>query len=56
MKRIRREKQKIHEKLIGGMKCCAAEGLTAALKAAGFRFIRRERHPEKPRLTVLARK
>lgn len=45
-----------YEKLIDGMKCYTAEDLTAALKAAGFSFIRCKRHPEKPWLTVLARK
>ena len=45
-----------YEKLIDGMKCYTAEDLTSALKAAGFGEVRCDRHPEKPWLTVLARK
>ena len=36
--------------------CYTDEDLTAALKAAGFGEARCDRHPEKPWLTVLARK
>ena len=49
-------KAEIHEKLIDGMKCYTAEDLTAALKAAGFGEVSCGRHPEKPWLTVLAKK
>ena len=45
-----------YEKLIEGMKCYTDEDLTAALKAAGFGEVRCDRHPEKPWLTVLAKK
>ena len=45
-----------YEKLIDGMKCYTAEDLTSALKAAGFSEVCCDRHPEKPWLTVLARK
>ena len=45
-----------YEKLIDGMKCYTAEDLTAALKAAGFGEVSCGRHPEKPWLTVLAKK
>ena len=45
-----------YEKLIDGMKCYTDEDLTAALKAAGFGEVRCDRHPEKPWLTVLAKK
>ncbi len=45
-----------YEKLIEGMKCYTAEDLASALKAAGFGEISCDRHPEKPWLTVLAKK
>ena len=44
------------EKIIDGMKCHTAEGLDAALRAAGFGFVRIYRHPDKPWLTVVGRK
>ena len=44
------------EKIIDGMKCYTAEQLTAALKAAGFGEVRSVHHPEKPWITVIARK
>lgn len=44
------------EKIIDGMKCYTADELTAALKAAGFGEVRSVHHPEKPWITVIARK
>ncbi len=44
------------EKIIDGMKCYTADDLTAALKAAGFGEVRSFHHPEKPWITVVARK
>ncbi len=44
------------EKIIDGMKCYTAEQLTAALQSAGFTEVRTDRHPDKPWITVLARK
>ena len=44
------------EKIIDGMKCYTAEQLTAVLKAAGFGEVRSFHHPEKPWITVVARK
>ncbi len=44
------------EKIIDGMKCYTAEELTAALKAAGFAQVMVDRHPNKPWLTIVARK
>ena len=52
----RDETSRKYEKLIDGMKCYTAEDLTAALKAAGFREVSCDRHPEKPWLAVLAGK
>ena len=45
-----------YEKIIDGMTCYTADELTAALKAAGFSEVRTVHHPEKPWLTVIARK
>ncbi|WP_329887480.1 class I SAM-dependent methyltransferase [Pseudoramibacter faecis] len=44
------------EKIIDGMKCYTAEQLTTTLKAAGFSDVKTDRHPDKPWITVLARK
>lgn len=44
------------EKIIDGMKCYTAEQLATALKAAGFAEVASQRHPDRPWLTVLARK
>lgn len=44
------------EKIIDGMKCYTAEQLTAALKAAGFSEAAADRHPDRPWLTVMAKK
>ncbi len=44
------------EKIIDGMRCYTAEQLTAALKSAGFSEVTADRHPDRPWLTVLARK
>ena len=45
-----------YEKIIEGMKCHTAEELERALTAAGFRDIQKGHHPDKPWITVLARK
>ncbi len=44
------------EMIIDGMKCCTAEQLTSALKAAGFSDVTTVHHPKKPWITVIARK
>ena len=44
------------EKIIEGMKCYTADQLTAALKTAGFSKVVTDHHPDKPWLTVLAKK
>ena len=44
------------EKIIDGMKCYTADQLTAALKTAGFSEVVTDHHPDKPWLTVLAKK
>ena len=44
------------EKIIDGMKCYTAQQLDHALKAAGFAEVTADRHPDRPWLTVLARK
>ena len=45
-----------YEKIIEGMKCHTAEELERALTAAGFTDIQKGHHPDKPWITVLARK
>ncbi len=45
-----------YEKIIDGMKCYTVEQLTAALKAAGFSAVEADRLPDRPWITVLARK
>ncbi len=45
-----------YEKIIDGMKCYTAEQLTDVLKIAGFSEVRADHHPDKPWITVLARK
>ncbi len=50
------EASRKYEKLIEGMKCYTAEQLTAALKAAGFSEIETVHHPNRPWITVLAKK
>lgn len=44
------------EKIIDGMKCYTAEQLTEYLKAAGFSDIKSDHHPDKPWITVVAKK
>ena len=44
------------EKIIDGMKCYTAEGIEAALRAAGFGEVHADHHPDKPWLAVVARK
>jgi len=44
------------EKIIDGMKCYTAEQLTEYLKAAGFSEIKSDHHPDKPWITVAAKK
>jgi ubiquinone/menaquinone biosynthesis C-methylase UbiE len=44
------------EKIIDGMKCYTAEQLTEYLKAAGFSEIKSDHHPDKPWITVVAKK
>lgn len=45
-----------YEKIIDGMKCYAAEQLTAALETAGFSDVKAMRCPKRPWITVIARK
>ena len=44
------------EKIIDGMKCYTAEQLSDALKAAGFSEVKSDHHPDKPWITVVAKK
>lgn len=44
------------EKIIDGMKCYTAEQLTEYLKAAGFSEIKKDHHPGKPWIAVVAEK
>ena len=44
------------EKIIDGMKCYTAEQLTEYLKTAGFSEIKSDHHPDKPWITVVAKK
>ncbi len=44
------------EKIIDGMKCYTAEQLTKYLKTAGFSEIKSDHHPDKPWITVVAKK
>lgn len=44
------------EKIIDGMKCYTAEQMTEYLKAAGFSKIKSDHHPDKPWITVVAKK
>ncbi|MBR6312934.1 MAG: class I SAM-dependent methyltransferase [Oscillospiraceae bacterium] len=45
-----------YEKIIEGMKCHTAQQLAEALSLAGFSEVSCARHPEKPWLTVIAKK
>lgn len=45
-----------YEKIINGMKCYTAEQLVSALRRAGFSEVKAAHHPEKPWITVVARK
>ena len=42
--------------MVDGMKCCTAEELASALKAAGFAKVCVHRHPKRPWLAVVAGK
>ncbi len=44
------------EDIIDGMKCYTAQELEAALRAAGFAEVRCDRRPDRPWLTVVAKK
>lgn len=44
------------EKIIEGMKCYTADQLEKALRAAGFTEVNAVHHPEKPWITVIAKK
>ncbi len=44
------------EKIIDGMKCYTAKQLTEYLKAAGFSEIKSDHYPDKPWITVVAKK
>lgn len=45
-----------YEKIIDGMKTHTVEEIEAALRAAGFSEVKSDHHPDKPWITVLARK
>ena len=44
------------EKIIDGMKCYTAEQLADSLKGAGFSQVKTDHHPDKPWITVVAKK
>lgn len=44
------------EKIIDGMKCYTAQQLEAALRSAGFTDVKSVHHPNKPWITVIAKK
>ena len=44
------------EKIIDGMKCYTSEQISEALKSAGFSKVTTDHHPNKPWITVIAKK
>ena len=44
------------EKIIDGMKCHTVDDIESALKNAGFSEVKSDHHPDKPWITVIARK
>ncbi len=44
------------EKIIDGMKCYTPQEITSALKSAGFSAVKTDHHPDKPWITVIAKK
>lgn len=44
------------EKIIDGMKCYTPQEIASALQAAGFSAVKTDRHPDKPWITVIAKK
>ncbi len=50
------ETSKKYEKLIDGMRCYTARELERALRAAGFSEVKADHHPDKPWITVIAKK
>ena len=44
------------EKMIDGMKCYTPQQIESALIAAGFSGVKTDRHPDKPWITVIAKK
>lgn len=44
------------EKIIDGMKCYTSQEIASALRAAGFSEVKTDHHPEKPWITVIAKK
>ena len=44
------------EKIIDGMKCYTPEQISEALRVAGFSKVTTDHHPNKPWITVIAKK
>ncbi len=44
------------EKIIDGMKCYTVQEISSALKSAGFSSVKSDHHPDKPWITVIAKK
>ena len=44
------------EKIIDGMKCYTPQEIASALQAAGFSAVKTDHHPDKPWITVIAKK
>ena len=44
------------EKIIDGMKCYTPQEIASALQAAGFSAVKTDRYPDKPWITVIAKK
>lgn len=44
------------EKIIDGMKCHTVDEIESALKSAGFSEVKSDHHPDKPWITVIAKK
>ena len=44
------------EKIIDGMKCYTPQEISSALQAAGFSAVKTDHHPDKPWITVIAKK
>jgi hypothetical protein len=45
-----------YERMIDGMKCHTVDEIGSALKSAGFSEVKADHHPDKPWITVIAKK